>query len=99
MLQTYEVNNIRCGGCANTIRKSLELEGFSCIEVDLSCEPRKVTVEIPDEASVTHFKAILRNLGYSLHNEEIGFIDSTTLKAKSVVSCAIGKFSDNKKKN
>lgn len=98
MLQTFEVNNIRCGGCANTITKALESEGFSGIDVDLSCEPRKVTVDIVDEALVAQFKAILRNLGYPLVNEENGFIDSTTLKAKSVVSCAIGKFSDNKKK-
>jgi hypothetical protein len=65
---------------------------------DLSCEPRNVTVDIADEALVAHFKEILRNLGYPLTDEENGFINSTTLKAKSVVSCAIGKFSDNKKK-
>ena len=99
MLQTFEVNNIRCGGCANTITKSLLKEGFSNIEVDLSCEPRKVTVDICDEASEAHLKAILRNLGYPLFDEEIGLADSTALKAKSFVSCAIGKISNNKKEN
>jgi copper chaperone CopZ len=95
MLHTFEVNNIRCGGCANTIKKSLQAEGFKDIEVDLSCEPRKVTVDITDEASVAHCKTILRNLGYPLCSEEISFGNSTTLKAKSFVSCAIGKFSTN----
>ncbi|MDD2357002.1 MAG: heavy-metal-associated domain-containing protein [Thiovulaceae bacterium] len=98
MLQTFEVNNIRCEGCVNTITKALKSEGFFGIDIDLSCEPRRVTVDIVDEALVAHFKEILRNLGYPLIDEENGFIDSTTLKAKSVVSCAIGKFSDNKKK-
>ena len=99
MLKTFEISNIRCGGCANTIKKALEAEGFLNIDVDLSCEPRKVTVEVTNEASVAHFKAILKNLGYPLFNEEIGYMDSTALKAKSMVSCVIGKFSDNEKKN
>lgn len=99
MLKTFEVCNIKCGGCANTIKKSLEAEGFEHIDIDLSCEPRKVTVDTIDEASEAHLKATLRNLGYPLCNEEIGFVDSTALKAKSFVSCAIGKISNNKKEN
>ena len=92
MLKTIEVNNIRCGGCANTIKKSLEKEGFNDVEVDLSCEPRKVTVNVEDEASLAHFRAILRKLGYPFSDEEISFSNSASLKAKSFVSCAVGKF-------
>jgi len=92
MLKTFEVSNIRCEGCANTIRKSLAKEGFSDVDVDLSCEPRKVSVDIEDEASLAHFRATLRNLGYPLFDEDT---NSATLKAKSFVSCAIGKFSIN----
>ena len=99
MLHTFEVQNIRCSGCANTITKALLNEGFSEVEVDLSCEPRKVTVDIENEALVAHFRATLRKLGYPLIDEEIGFLDNANLKAKSVVSCAIGKFSDIKKKD
>lgn len=99
MLKTFEVNNVRCEGCANTIRKALDKEGFSNIEIDLACEPRKVSIDITAEASLAQFRTILRNLGYPLLDEEVSYIDSTTLKAKSIVSCAIGKFSDNKKKN
>ena len=97
MLQTFEIANVRCGGCVNTITKSLEKSGFTNIEVDLSCEPRKITLEIIDEASLAHFKAIIKELGYPLIGEEIGYIETTALKAKSVVSCAIGKFSTDKK--
>lgn len=91
MKQTFEVANIRCGGCANTITKALQEAGFTEIEIDLSCEPRKVTVEIADEAQLAHFKAILRSLGYPLNTDERGFTEDTILKAKSFVSCAIGK--------
>ena len=99
MLESFEVLNVRCSGCANTITKALESEGFSGVEVDLSCEPRKVTVELPNEASLAHFRATLRKLGYPLFDEKIGIFDSASLKAKSVVSCAVGKFSDNKNKD
>lgn len=91
MIQSFEVANIRCGGCANTITKALEETGFTGVGVDLSCEPRKVTANIADEAQLAHFKAILRNLGYPLATEERGFTEDTILKAKSFVSCAIGK--------
>ncbi len=92
MLKTVEVNNVRCSGCANTIMKVLKKEGFENVEVDLSCEPRKVTVELQDEASSAHFRTILRKLGYPLSDEEISFGNSATLKAKSFLSCAVGKF-------
>ena len=92
MLETLEVNNIRCSGCANTITKALLKEGFENVEVDLLCEPRKVTVELQDEASSAHFRTILRKLGYPFCDEEISFSNSASLKAKSFVSCAVGKF-------
>jgi copper chaperone CopZ len=93
MLLTYEVANVRCGGCAATIKKALSDAGFAGVNVDLSCEPRKVTFESNDEAQTAQFRAILRSLGYPLHDEKIGFVDAAGLKAKSFVSCAVGKFS------
>ena len=95
MLQTFEVSNIRCNGCASTIKKSLHEKGFKDVEIDLSCEPRKITVDIEDEASLAQFRAVLKGLGYPFCDEEISFGNATTLKAKSFVSCAIGKFSIN----
>jgi copper chaperone CopZ len=93
MLQTFEVANVRCGGCAATIKKALSDAGFAGVDVDLSCEPRKVTFELNDEAQIAQFRAILRSLGYPLYDEKIGVIDAAGLKAKSFVSCAVGKFS------
>ncbi len=93
MLYTVEVNNVRCEGCASTIKTALNREGFKKINVDLLCEPRKVTVDTEDEAQAAQFRETLRKLGYPLCDEEIGFVNSAALKAKSFVSCAIGKFS------
>jgi copper chaperone CopZ len=93
MLKTVEVNNVRCEGCANTITKALSKEGFTNIVVDLSCEPRKVTVEVEDEASVAQFRDILRKLGYPFCDEEVSFGNLATLKVKSFISCTVGKFS------
>jgi hypothetical protein len=63
------------------------------VRVDLLCEPRKVTAEISDEKQLVQFKSVLKKLGYPLFDEEMSFGTSTTLKAKSFVSCAVGKFS------
>ncbi|MDP3465299.1 MAG: heavy metal-associated domain-containing protein [Sulfuricurvum sp.] len=92
MIQTFEVANVRCGGCVNTITKALQEAGFKGISVDLSCEPRKVTVEAVDEAQLAQFTTILRKLGYPLTDIDNGLIEGTVLKAKSFVSCAVGKF-------
>jgi copper chaperone CopZ len=96
MIHVLEVANVRCGGCANTITKELQESGFANVSVDLSCEPRKVTVDIVDEDQLALVKAILRKLGYPLNSEENTTLDSATLKVKSFVSCAVGKFSNEK---
>jgi copper chaperone len=93
MLREFEVANVRCGGCAATIKKALGEAGFTAVEVDLSCEPRKVTFDVTDEAQIAQFRAILRTLGYPLFDEKTSLVDSAGLKAKSFISCAVGKFS------
>ncbi|MFZ2969289.1 MAG: heavy metal-associated domain-containing protein [Sulfuricurvum sp.] len=91
MVTVFEVANIRCGGCAKTITKALKEARFDEVSVDITCEPRKVTVIIRDEVQLALFKATLRSLGYPLVSDERGFAEETVLKAKSFVSCAIGK--------
>ncbi len=92
MYKSVEVRNVRCDGCANTIVSSLQKEGFTDVSVDLSCEPRVVRVHMDDEALLAHLVSLLRELGYPLVSESSGFVDSATLKAKSFISCATGKF-------
>ena len=91
MIQIFEVANVRCGGCANTITKALKDAGSEEVNVDLSCEPRKVTVDVKNEAQLAQCIAILRKLGYPLSTDERGLSENAVLKAKSFVSCAIGK--------
>ena len=92
MLQTFEVANIRCGGCAATIRTALGDAGFTDVKVDLMCEPRKVTAEISGDEQLALFKEVLRKHGYPMAHEKNSFTESAGLKAKSFVSCAVGKF-------
>lgn len=89
MQQTFEVLNVKCGGCANTLIKSLADE-FGEVNVDLGCEPRKITLEIEDE-EIEKLKLKLRSLGYPLTSDELTTIQTLTTTAKSFVSCAVGK--------
>jgi len=85
--QTFEVFNVKCGGCASTLKTKLAEE---LIEVDLNVIPRKITLEI-DDKDIDKLGKALKKLGYPLASEEMSFMDSTSTKAKSFVSCAIGK--------
>ena len=89
MQQTFEVLNVKCGGCANTLIKSLADE-FGEVNVDLECEPRKITLNI-EENQIEKLKLTLRGLGYPLTTDELSTMQTLTTSAKSFVSCAIGK--------
>lgn len=93
MLETFEVLNVKCQGCANTLSKALNAEGYRVENVDLSVVPRKVTVEIDDNFDKVKFMTLLRGLGYPLGDDELSSLQSISAKAKSFVSCAIGKVS------
>lgn len=90
MKKSFRALNIKCGGCANTVKESLR-EDFGEVEVDLEQEPRVVSVEIKDEEHEKTFRQKMRKLGYPIDDEKLGKLESTGLKAKSFVSCAIGK--------
>ncbi len=96
MKQTFEVINVKCGGCAGTLKNKLK-DQFGDIEVDLDVTPRKITLDISGE-QVDELAQALRKLGYPLTTDEMGLLDSTSAKAKSFVSCAIGKMGEHEKK-
>lgn len=89
MKQTFEVENVKCGGCANTLKNKLK-ETFGDVVVDLEVVPRKITIEINDD-QIELLKGQLRSLGYPLSTDELSTIQNVGAKAKSFVSCAIGK--------
>ncbi|GAB6034038.1 heavy-metal-associated domain-containing protein [Galenea microaerophila] len=83
------VENIKCGGCANSIQKKLrEIAGVSAVEVEI--ERGAVIVELTDESVIEAVKDALAKMGYP----EIGRTEGLSAlgaKAKSFISCATGK--------
>lgn len=83
--QTIHVDNLKCGGCASTIRHRLqEVPGVTGVWVD----PEADTVRFEHDGSTDpkEVLALLHRLGYP----ETG-TGGTVEKAKSYVSCAIGR--------
>ncbi len=91
MKVSIEVENIRCGGCANTISKKLTaIEGVDA--VDVAIEDQTVTIDSIDDSVLDEVVAALYKMGYPERGSVKG-VDALKEKAKSVVSCAIGKVS------
>lgn len=90
MQQIFEVQNVKCGGCANTLITALK-EEFGDVTVDLEVNPRKITLDIEDNKK-ENLKLKLRSLGYPLTSDELSGFDKAATTAKSFVSCAVGKF-------
>jgi copper chaperone len=83
MKQQYLVENIKCGGCINSINNALKkIPEIESIDVDL--ETGRITIT----GNPDHDKVVkkLNEMGYP----ELGENDLVK-KAKSYVSCAIGK--------
>ncbi len=89
---TYEitVENIKCGGCAGTISKRLNaLDVVSDCQVDVENGVVSVT---GDESARTEVTQLLLKLGYPESGTAEG-LKAAKAKAKSFVSCAVGKMS------
>ena len=89
MRHTFQVENVKCGGCAATLKKKLE-PLFGGVEVNLDVHPREISLEIGDDR-MEELKAALRDIGYPLSSEHLGFVDTASAKMKSFVSCAVGR--------
>ncbi len=89
MKKTFQIENVKCGGCAATLKKKLS-PYFGEIEVNLDIQPREITLEIKQE-QIDELRSLLRDIGYPMSSEHLGFVDTASTKVKSFVSCAIGK--------
>tara|TARA_R110000787_G_scaffold109035_2_gene217560 strand:- start:45198 stop:45467 length:270 start_codon:yes stop_codon:yes gene_type:complete len=88
MTTTIKIQNLKCGGCANTIiTKISTLENVN--EVSVNVEDATVTFNTSSEKEIAHVKSKLSVLGYPADGEN----NSVISKAKSYVSCATGKMS------
>lgn len=93
MQYKFQVENIKCGGCTNTIKTKLrELDGVKEVLVDIDDKQVTVITESANDANIRQTLCEkLARLGYP----ETGTIGSNRLmtKATSYVSCALGKVS------
>lgn len=88
MKNSITVQNLKCGGCAQTITSNLyKLENIS--EVDVNIEASTITFEAVNAEDRLKVKEKLRSLGYPSMDDA----NSLSSKAKSFVSCATGKMS------
>jgi len=89
---TVQVDNIKCGGCANSIsNKLLALEGIE--QVDVNVEAGSVSIQAVDAYDQQLVLDTLLSMGYPQVGTVAG-LSSVGAKAKSFVSCAVGRMSD-----
>ena len=83
---TLEIQNLKCGGCANTIVTRLDnLSEISDVTVNNNAD--SVTFNYTNESALEKAKDLLSKLGYPIAGENNPLIK----KAKSYVSCAVGR--------
>lgn len=88
MAYDISVENIKCGGCANTIMSKLDaMDVIDSCEVDI--ENGIVTID-GDAAHREEVAKLLLSLGYPESGTAEG-LKAAKAKAKSFVSCAVGR--------
>jgi copper chaperone CopZ len=88
MKTTVKIQNLKCGGCANTINK--KVSALKNIEdVFVNVETDEVSFGYGSAEDFEMVKKELFKLGYPLEGEN----NPKVSKAKSYVSCAIGRLS------
>ena len=86
MQTTLQIQKLKCGGCANTIITRLnELEDVNDITVDN--DNHSVSFSYTVENTISTASELLSKLGYPIE----GDANPLTKKAKSFVSCAVGR--------
>ncbi|WP_088324028.1 heavy-metal-associated domain-containing protein [Polaribacter tangerinus] len=82
---TIQIENLKCGGCASTIKKGvLSVNNITDVTVDLE---NSAVIVSHENANLEQIKDKLSALGYP----EVGDKNTIVHKAKSFVSCAVGR--------
>ncbi len=85
-MEKIEIQNLKCGGCAATIKTKLQnLENVQYVDVNV--DEQYVMVNLHSSEDLEIVKRKLTSLGYPPANEPNGF----GKKVKSYVSCATGR--------
>ncbi|GGE12760.1 heavy-metal-associated domain-containing protein [Psychroflexus salis] len=85
----FKVQNLKCGGCANSITKKL-LSLNEVNAVNVNSETAEVTVSTTNASSEAILRETLLSLGYPVEGDK----NAITSKAKSFISCATGRMSN-----
>lgn len=86
-----EVENIKCGGCASTIINKLG-NADDVLDVTVDIETGRVAID-GDSSKREQYAGILANIGYPEAGTVQG-LGSAGAKAKSFVSCAVGRLNN-----
>jgi copper chaperone len=87
----FEVENVKCGGCARTIERALAADArIARVAVDLVAGI--VVVEASEDVRAD-VAAVLARLGYPERGSVEG-LGSAAAAARSLVSCAVGRFGE-----
>lgn len=88
-MEIIRIQNLKCGGCQNSIRNGLEeIEGVKVLNINE--EDSSVELEFTNDELRSKITEKLKKMGYPIEGDENQFLD----KAKSYVSCMIGRVSD-----
>jgi copper chaperone len=83
-----QVEKIKCGGCGNSIStKLLSQKGVNDVKVDIESGTIKLSHE--QSLELASIEQLLNKMGYPVVGE-----NNLGAKAKSYVSCMIGRMSD-----
>jgi copper chaperone CopZ len=86
MTTIIKIQNLKCGGCANTIMKKIStIENVT--NVNVSIEESTVTFDSRGQNEIKIVRHKMAVLGYPTDGES----NSVVSKAKSYFSCAAGK--------
>lgn len=95
-MESILVENIKCGGCANGIKQALfKFEGIEQVSVDV--EAGQVTFKVKDKNASPSIMELVKDKLHSMGYPEVGSVaglKAAGAKAKSFVSCAVGKMTD-----
>ncbi len=96
MSVVIKVENIKCGGCANHIKKTLNtMKGVESVEVAI--EEGEVIIKFSSQIEPTEYMELQQRVRAELLSKgypEVGTVEglkAAGIKAKSFVSCAVGK--------
>ena len=88
MRTTVHIQNMKCEGCKNALEIKLDkVNGISNVEVNIA--DSSVAFDYTTHNVIEGLRAELRDMGYPITGDPNSIVN----KAKSIVSCVVGKMS------